>query len=119
MFLINYSQDILFLVLAICVLCLTFFLAWVLYYLVASVRQIHKATLLVKSEVEKISEIIHGIKEAIKLPTSVVALVVEGLKKIAEMGMDVFRENKSKQRAKKTKNGLNKEENGKASGQIF
>lgn len=111
MFLINYSKDILYLVLAFCVLWLTFFLAWLVYYLIASARQIHKATEMVKDEVEKISGLIHKIRTAIEIPSSIVTLIIEGLKKIAEMGAEVFKENKSYSRPKKAKNGLGNDKN--------
>jgi hypothetical protein len=119
MFLINYSKDILYLVLAFCVLWLTFFLAWLVYYLVASARQIHKATQMVKNEVEQISDIIHKIRAAFELPSSIVALIIEGLKKIAEMGVEAFKENKSNARPKREKNGEAKEKNPEEHGPIF
>lgn len=119
MFLINYSKDILYLVLAFCVLWLTFFLAWLVYYLVASARQIHKATQMVKNEVEQISGIIHKIKTAIEIPSSIIVLIIEGLKKIAEMGVEAFKENKSSSRSKKAKNGLGKEKNTEENEPIF
>jgi len=111
MFLINYSKDILYLVLAFCVLWLTFFLAWLFYYLIVSARQVHKAVQMVKNEVEQISGIIHKIRTAIEIPSSIVGLVMEGLKKIAEMGMDAFKENRASYRPKKAKNGLGNDKN--------
>lgn len=111
MFLINYSKDILYLVLAFCVLWLTFFLAWLVYYLVASARQLHKATKMVKDEVEKISGLIYKIRTAIEIPSSIVALIIEGLKKIAEMGVEAFKESKTTSRSKRTKNGLDNDKN--------
>jgi hypothetical protein len=119
MFFINYSKDILYLVLAFCVLWLTFFLAWLVYYLVASARQIHKATQMVKNEVEQISGIIHKIRSAFELPSSIIALIIEGLKKIAEMGVEAFKENRSNSRPKREKNGLDKEKNTENQGPIF
>jgi hypothetical protein len=119
MFLINYSKDILYLVLAFCVLWLTFFLAWLVYYLVVSARQIHKATQMVREEVEKISDLIHKIRTAIELPSSIVALIMEGLKKIAEMGMEAFKESKRGARPKRAKNGLDNEKNTEEKEPIF
>lgn len=119
MFFINYSKDILYLVLAFCVLWLTFFLAWLFYYLIASARQIHKVVQLIKNEVEQISSVIHKIKSAIEVPSSIIVLAIEGFKKIAEMGIEVFKENRANSRVKKTKNSEDKGKNDDSNGPIF
>lgn len=108
MFLVNYSKDILFLVLAFSVLWLTFFLTWLIYYLVAAARQLHKASQVVKEQVDEVAGVIKKIKNALEMPTSIISLVFEGLKKIAELGVETVAQKMSGVKNEK-KGGLNKE----------
>jgi hypothetical protein len=111
MFLVNYSKDILYLVLAVCVLWLTFFLTWLIYHLVAAARQLHQAAQLIKKQVEEVAGVVKKIKLAIELPTSIFNLIVEGLKKIAEMGAGATAKKKDQPKSGKKKNGFNKPKN--------
>lgn len=114
MFLVNYSKDILFLVLAFSVLWLTFFLSWLIYYLVAAARQLHKASQVVKEQADEVAGAIKKIKSALEMPTSIIALVFEGLKKIAELGVETVANKMSGQKLNKRKNGPDKEKNSQA-----
>ncbi|MFH1412616.1 MAG: hypothetical protein ABIG10_01130 [bacterium] len=85
MFFLNYSQDILYLVLAFCVLWLTVFLVWFVYYLIVTIRQFHTITRDMKKRIDKIDDIIRMTKEKIEHSASYLAIIVEGVKKIADM----------------------------------
>jgi hypothetical protein len=108
MFLVNYSKDILYLVLAFCVLWLTFFLTWLVYYLISAARQLHKAAQIIKEQTEEVAGFVRKVKMAIEIPTSIIGLLLEGLKKITEYGFDTAEKVKKSQKSKKEKNGLDK-----------
>lgn len=119
MFLINYSKDILYLVLAFCALWLTFFLTWLIYYLVTAARQLHQAAQIIKQQIEDVAGVIKKIKLAVELPTSIFGLVIEGLKKIAEMGLNVMSDQPDQSKRRKKKNGLTKPKNEAKNENIF
>ncbi len=119
MFLINYSQDILYLVLAVCALWLTFFLTWLIYHLVAAARQLHKAAQIIKTQIDEIAAVIKKIKLAVALPTSIFGLVIEGLKKIAELGLNVMSDKSNQTKERRRKSGSTKPKNKEKNGTIF
>ena len=119
MFFINYSKDILYLVLAVCALWLTFFLTWLIYYLVTAARQLHQAAQIIKKQIEDVAGVIKKIKLAVELPTSIFGLVIEGLKKIAEMGLNVMSDKPDRTKRHKKKNGLTKPKNEEKNENIF
>lgn len=83
--LISNSQDILFLVLAFCVLWLTAFLAWFLYYGIMSVRQIYQAVKQIKTKIDAVDEIITMVREKISASTSYLTLIVAGVRKVIDL----------------------------------
>lgn len=103
MFFIDYSKDILYLVLAFCVLWITFFITWLIYYLVSAARQLHRASQAIKQQIEEVANVIKKIRLAIELPASVIGLAVEGFKKIAEMGLEVMSKNKAEKKQRGSK----------------
>jgi len=119
MFVINYSKDILYLVLAFCVLWLTFFITWLVYYLVAAARQLYRASQIVKEQTSEVAGIIKKIKLAIELPTSIISLLIEGFKKIAELGVDVMGKRDGSKQTNRRKNSQDKPKNEKEQEDIF
>ena len=88
MFLFTYSQDILYLVLAFCVLWLTVFLVWFVYYLIASIRQFHQITKSVKKQVDEVDAIMQMLKSRIERSSSYLSIIVEGVKKMVDIFKD-------------------------------
>lgn len=60
---ISTSQDIFFLVLAFCVLWITVLLAWLLYYVISMVRDMHRTIARVKQTLQAVEETITMVKE--------------------------------------------------------
>ncbi|MFH0950859.1 MAG: hypothetical protein V1765_00080 [bacterium] len=85
MFLLTYSQDILYLVLAFCVLWLTVFLIWFVYYLIASIRQFYLVTKAVKKKVDEVDEIMQMLKNRIERSSSYLSIIVDGVKKMVDI----------------------------------
>jgi len=88
MYLIQDSKDLLFIVIAFCVLWLTIFVAWFIYYLAMIMRQAYQATKDMRERINKIDEIIQSLKEKIEHSASYLSLISEGVKKIAEVVKD-------------------------------
>ncbi len=106
-------------VLAFCVLWLTFFLTWFIYYLVSTARQLHKAAQVIKDQADELAGVLKKIRLAIELPSSIISLLIEGFKKIAELGVDTFGKDKSDRKKTKKKNGLDKTKKDEAEGTIL
>jgi hypothetical protein len=89
------SQDILNLVLSVCVAVLTFFLCLAIYYFVASAQRIHKLIKRVESGVSKAEEVLDIARD--KLKNSGAYFMILG--EIAKKAMEFVQE---KQRSKAT-----------------
>ncbi len=100
--LITTSQDVLYLVIAFCVLLFTLFVCALLYYTVLSVRNLFKITKQAREVVEKLQAILSTLKKRMDSTLSYVYLLEEGIKKISE----TISEHKNKKKTKKkTKTG--------------
>lgn len=78
------SQDVLYLAIAVSVLLLTFFVCWILYYVVFSVRNLFKITKEVRDSVDKFHRILSVLKEKMDSTISYIYVVEEGIKKLSE-----------------------------------
>jgi len=83
--LIENSKDLLNVVLAFCVLWLTIFLAWFIYYLIMIMRQGYIAAKEMKERLKKIDETIKTFKEKMEHSAMYLSLIGEGIKKIVEI----------------------------------
>lgn len=92
------SNDILNLVLSVCVIALTFFLCWAIYYFVASVNKIHKIVNRVELGVNKAEEILEIAKD--KLKNSATYFMILG--EIAKRAMAFVQEKQGERLEKKT-----------------
>ncbi len=93
------SNDILNLVLAVCLALLTFFLCWAIYYFVASVQKIHKLIKRVENGVSKAEGIIDLAKD--KLKNSATYFMILG--EIAKKAMEFVQEKRDKKASSKKK----------------
>lgn len=78
------SGDILNLVLSVCLVMLTFFLCWALYYLLSGIRTIHKLIVKIEGGVNKAEEVIDMAKDKLKNSATYLMLLVEVAKKAME-----------------------------------
>lgn len=91
------SLDILNLVLAVCIIALTFFLCWAIYYLVASVRRVHRIAQRVEAGVVKVEQLIDLAKDKLRNSSAYFTILAE----IAKRAMDFVKEKKEKKKASK------------------
>jgi len=95
------SIDILNLVLALCVLVLTFFLCWAIYYFVVSVQRVNRITKRIELGVAKAEEVVNIAKDKLKNSSAYFMILGE----IAKKAMDFVQEkrNEKKEKTQKTK----------------
>ncbi|MFH0853873.1 MAG: hypothetical protein V1891_00035 [bacterium] len=82
---IQTTKDIMFLVIAFCILLFTVFFAWLLYYFIAIIGDVRKITKSVEEKVEKVGKIIDMVKEKLDSSTTQFALLVGAVKEIIKI----------------------------------
>jgi hypothetical protein len=98
---INDSKDLLYIVISISVLGLTFFICWSIYYFAMILRQSLQIIKEARSWLHKVDDMISSFKEKIEHSASYLPLIGEGVKKLIEI---------MKNRAEKKKKSKKKEE---------
>jgi len=96
--LIQNSHDLLYVVISFCVLWLTIFLAWMIYYMAMITRQAYRAIKETRERINKVDEILKTLKEKIEHSASYLVLISEGVKKLVEVIKD---RNEGKKKVKK------------------
>ncbi|MFH1029939.1 MAG: hypothetical protein V1770_01625 [bacterium] len=94
---IQTTKDIMFLVIAFCILLLTVFAVWLLYYFIAIIRDVRKVTKSVEEKVEKVGRIIDLLKEKLDSSAMQFALLVSAIKEIVSF-VSARRETKKKKK---------------------
>lgn len=97
------TKDILFLALTVAVVVLTFFLAWLLYYLVSIIRQAHSVMKETTEAITKIHGILDSIRDSISQSSSHLALVVTAVKQLAGLYSRRRQKREEDEEEKKTK----------------
>ncbi|MBI4089939.1 MAG: hypothetical protein HY421_00885 [Candidatus Kerfeldbacteria bacterium] len=77
------TQDILFIVLAVCAAVLTGFAAWLLYYLVGIFRDLRQTSRAIHAKVEQLSSILDSIRARIGDTVSTLTLLTQVISKVA------------------------------------
>lgn len=78
---IESSRDILNIVLAFCILWLTIFTAWFIYYLIMIMREVFKATREMRDRINRVDEAIRGFKDKFNHASAYFVLIGELIKK--------------------------------------
>lgn len=78
------SLDILNLILAVCILVLTFFLCWAMFYFIKSVQRINRVTKMIEGGIIKIDEILDIAKDKLKNSSAYFMILSEVAKKAME-----------------------------------
>ncbi|KKR21310.1 MAG: hypothetical protein UT48_C0010G0058 [Parcubacteria group bacterium GW2011_GWE2_39_37] len=96
MYLIQDSRDLLNIVLAFCILWLTIFIAWFIYYVAMLMREAFKMTREMHERINKVDDLIVAFKDKIEHSTSYLLLIGEGVKKLVEMARSYSKKNSKK-----------------------
>lgn len=83
--LINSSQDILYIAIAIAVLIIGVLSGWAIFYLAMILRQSFQVIKETRERLRKVDEVINAIKEKVEHSASYLFLIGEGVKKLVEM----------------------------------
>lgn len=94
------SKDLLFVVLAFCILWLTIFLSWLLYYVISIVRDAESLVRQIKGAVEKVDQLAHTVREKFEHSAASFTLVAQAVKELIVWAMQ--------ERAKKRSSGRKK-----------
>src|SRR5688572_7922929 len=103
---IETSKDLLYVVLAFCVLWLTVFLSWLLYYVIAIVRDAESLIKQVKGAVEKVDSLAHAVHEKMERSAASFSLVASAVKELVVWGIQ--ERSRSKPAREKEKAGKKK-----------
>jgi hypothetical protein len=85
--LITTSKDLLFVVLAFCALWLTVFLSWMLYYVIAILRDAESLVHTVRHATEKIDRIAQAVHEKFDRSATSLSLLAQAVKEIVVWGI--------------------------------
>lgn len=77
MFIINYSQELLFITLAVCALALTIALVWFLYYLILAAKDVRQASTIILDQAMVIQKWIRLVKKNLSVGLAVAGVVKE------------------------------------------
>jgi len=83
--LIQNSKDLLYIVIAFCILWLTFFFAWLIYYFIMIMREIYQSIKGIKEKINKVDNAIREFKAKVEHSASYLSLISEGVKKITDV----------------------------------
>lgn len=79
---IDSTKDLFYLALSIATVVLTFFLAWLLYYLVSMIREAHRMMNEVSASVEKLHTILDRLRDVVGQSTSHLGLIVTAVRQL-------------------------------------
>ena len=78
------SKDLLYIIIAFCILWQTIFMCWLLYYFIMIFKNVHQTVGSLKKKFEMIDEILKNLKEKIDHSATYLGLLVEGVSKLVE-----------------------------------
>ncbi len=93
--LIETSKDLLFVVLAFCILWLTIFISWLLYYFIVIVRDAESLVRQIRNAVERVDALAHSVRDKFEHSAASLTIVAQAVKELIMWAM----EERSKKRA--------------------
>jgi len=93
------SKDLLFVVIAFCILWFTVFVCWALYYVIVMLRNISKMTISIREKMEVVDKILKLIKEKLEKGSSHMAMISDSAIKL--IGFLIEKQKKDSGRGKK------------------
>jgi hypothetical protein len=85
--LIETSKDLLYVVLAFCVLWLTIFLSWLLYYVISILRDAESLVRQVRGAVEKVDQLAHAVHDKMERSAASLTLIAQAVKELIVWGI--------------------------------
>ena len=98
---IETAKDILYIVLAFCVLWFTIFLCWAIYYIAMILKETKKMMTDVRKKIELLETVLQAFKERLEHTSSHMKLLVDTAVSVAEFIKDRKKEKKTTRKRKK------------------
>ena len=105
------TKDILYLVLAFCVLWFTIFVCWLLYYFIAIMRETRGMAKDVRDQMNRLMSIFDGLKEKFERSLNIFSGIAEGVKYVGTYLMDRRSSRRAPPKRKKQEKEEEAEEN--------
>jgi len=102
MFLLTYSREIFYIVLSFCILWVSVFLIWFVYYLIATIRDIRKVTRDAKNIVAKIHGVVDLLKSKVEFGANYLSLFIDGFNRVKDAVQSEDPNKKTKKTSAKT-----------------
>lgn len=102
--LIQTSKDLLYVIISFCILLVSVFFSWLLFYFAMIAKQLYDLIKGVRDRIKKVDDTIDAFREKIEHSTSYLLLIGEGIKKLVEVAINYQNKKKEGARGKKTKN---------------
>lgn len=98
---IETSKDLLFVILGFCILWLTIFLSWLLYYVIAILRDTESLLHRVRGAVDKVDELAHAVHEKVERSAGSLTLLSQAFKQLVMWAIEQHRDGGKKSAMKK------------------
>lgn len=102
------SKDLLYIVIAFCVLWFTAFLCWLMYYLISMLKNIHSIIKAVKDKIALVDDLFKNIKQKVDNSAMYIGILANGITKIIEVIKDKKDSHSEGKEEKKKKKNSNK-----------
>lgn len=101
------SKDLLYIVIAFCVLWFTIFVCWLLYYFISIIKNAHDLIKSVKDKVGMVGDLIENVKGKVDNSAAYVGLIANGVMKVVDIVKDkkAKPDKKNGEKTKKEKEG--------------
>ncbi|OGY47152.1 MAG: hypothetical protein A3J62_01875 [Candidatus Buchananbacteria bacterium RIFCSPHIGHO2_02_FULL_38_8] len=97
------SKDLLFVVLAFCILWFTVFVCWGLYYMITMLRNASKMTASIREKLELVDKILKLVKDKLEKGSNHMALISDSVIKLVGFFMEKQKTGSGKNKKKKKK----------------
>lgn len=98
---IESAKDILYIVLAFCVLWFTVFVCWGMYYMISMLRNMYKITAGVKDKLKTIDKILNLIKDKLEKGSDHMSVITDSVIKLVGLAMEKQKSSSRKKGKKK------------------
>lgn len=82
------SKDLLYIVIAFCILWLTVFICWAMYYAIAMMRNMYQVTLGVRDKLALVDKILKLVKDKLEKGSNHISLIADSVIKLVGLAME-------------------------------
>ena len=82
------SKDLLYIVIAFCVLWLTVFICWSMYYMISMLRTMHQITSGVRDKLDLLDKILKLVKDKLEKGSNHISVIADSVIKLVGLAME-------------------------------